>query len=495
MSAEDKNGFDDLILGKMESFEAGLESNSWELFEQKLDAANMDPSDSEDAFDQAVSEKASQFEPAYAPLTWPKMAFRIDQHFILNPFILRSKLIEFSLLVFCLFLFYQNLQSPAPLQSTGPIALDQSKDIEDAIEHSGLVESGDEKQIHLDSDPNIVEPAIVFDDQVELFEPIISSNSEEQAEFSLVGTHAIMLASVQGQNLSSASREIMSGLTSVVAASNSIVEDKPHLLASIETTSPSLLEISAPSNVLNKGIQLPGKTSILRFSMFGAPDLLEIITPEFSIGRDVYAESKSYSLSYSSGFTAGFNKGNWEVETGLVYHAKNYQPVPVLFFNGSVDQGLYGEGFKRIEFNMLGIPLNLKYSFLNKGNWRFYALGGVSAQMVLQSNYYVADQEGFESSSFHPTPVNQGENGSRFTGLDALPVPGGLFEGGSLWDNTLLSANAAVGAERFVTSNWSIFAQPMYQRSILSLNGEGLGPNKDRIHTYSIRMGLRVSLF
>lgn len=69
--------------------------------------------------------------------------------------------------------------------------------------------------------------------------------------------------------------------------------------------------------------------------------------------------------------------------------------------------------------------------------------------------------------------------------------PEGLFDGGSLRDNYYLTANLGLGAERFLSSKWSIFLQPNYQHYLMS---EGIGVNKDKFYTFSIYLGTKFSL-
>lgn len=234
----------------------------------------------------------------------------------------------------------------------------------------------------------------------------------------------------------------------------------------------------------------------VRIGMMGSSDYNRIITPPVRVNTDIVALDQ-YALGYSGGITVGFESGRWEVETGFLYTAKRYYPLQVLYVEGSLTDGLIGGGIKQNEFDMMQVPLNFRYNFLTRNRWRIYGLLGASVHVVAQSNFYIADIQGFETDTFRPGSNDGGRNGEEEERPKVLETQAiqnqGWLEGGGLLENSSLGINIGAGIERYMSPRWSLFGQPTYHHSILYPN-KGLGPLSDRIHTMSLFMGIKVRL-
>lgn len=262
------------------------------------------------------------------------------------------------------------------------------------------------------------------------------------------------------------------------------------------------------SNDLNESIALRrssrySKASRLSFSMFGSTDINRIYTPAYEAGPRSAFDRTTVSVpafdrlqsGYSGG--VGFSYGlvkRLELETGLLYTAKQYQARPVVYVVGSVQEGFFGEGLKDIEMNIAAIPVGVRYDLYRRSGWRVYAGAGASLQVVLESNYTVADQSAFRTSSFNPSPSSpDGPGALKSTGLNAKNLEGGLLQGGAFADNSFLTASGSLGLERRFSSGLSFFVQPTYHHSVFYFS-KGLGPDYERLHTLSLFSGVRVRL-
>ncbi len=237
-------------------------------------------------------------------------------------------------------------------------------------------------------------------------------------------------------------------------------------------------------------------------SMFGGAEINYIQTPEAPAGPTsefdrtplILPGYYRYAGGYTGGVTVAYGKGRIELETGLIYTAKQYQARQVLYVTGSVQDGFRGEGIKDIEMNIAAIPLNLRYDLFRNSNWRFYGGLGGSMQVVLDANYSVAGQDAFRSTRFNPLPADvDGSGVLKSIGLSSKNLAGGWLQGGSITDNTFFAASASLGVERSFHSGWSFFAQPTYHHSLLYLS-KGLGPDNERLHTFSVYTGVRIRL-
>ncbi|GDX45417.1 hypothetical protein LBMAG24_07440 [Bacteroidota bacterium] len=194
------------------------------------------------------------------------------------------------------------------------------------------------------------------------------------------------------------------------------------------------------------------------------------------------------TIRNSSGFHLGFllSEGAKRLETGFgfIYANKEYNAPAVTFIQGSLRDGYTTEQLKKIQLNLLQIPVFTRFNIVHKENWRIYATLGATAQVTLSANYFIV-HPGFFPSSVALT----GKSNSVYQNLEE-----GLMQGGTLIDNVYLSMDMGVGAEKMISPRMSIFAQSSYQ-SFVGHVSKGIGPYNDRISTVSFQSGVRINLF
>jgi hypothetical protein len=194
------------------------------------------------------------------------------------------------------------------------------------------------------------------------------------------------------------------------------------------------------------------------------------------------------TIRNSSGFHLGFllGEGAKRLETGFgfIYAHKEYNAPAVTFIQGSLRDGYTTEQLKKIQLNLLQIPVFTRFNIVHKENWRIYATLGATAQVTLSANYFIV-HPGFFPSSVALT----GKSNSIYQNLEE-----GLMQGGTLIDNVYLSMDMGVGAEKMISPRTSIFAQSSYQ-SFVGHISKGIGPYNDRISTVSFQSGVRINLF
>lgn len=194
------------------------------------------------------------------------------------------------------------------------------------------------------------------------------------------------------------------------------------------------------------------------------------------------------TIRNSSGFHFGFllSEGAKRFETGFgfIYAHKEYNAPAVTFIQGSLRDGYTTEQLKKIQLNLLQIPVFTRFNIVHKENWRIYATLGATAQVTLSANYFIV-HPGFFPSSVALT----GKTNSVYQNLEE-----GLVQGGTLIDNVYLSMDMGVGAEKMISRRTSLFAQSSYQ-SFVGHVSKGIGPYNDRISTVSFQSGVRINLF
>lgn len=194
------------------------------------------------------------------------------------------------------------------------------------------------------------------------------------------------------------------------------------------------------------------------------------------------------TIRNSSGFHFGFllSEGAKRFETGFgfIYAHKEYNAPAITFIQGSLRDGYTTEQLKKIQLNLLQIPVFTRFNIVHKENWRIYATLGATAQVTLSANYFIV-HPGFFPSSVALT----GKTNSMYQNLEE-----GLMQGGTLIDNVYLSMDMGVGAEKMISPRTSIFGQSSYQ-SFVGHISKGIGPYNDRISTVSFQSGVRINLF
>ena len=194
------------------------------------------------------------------------------------------------------------------------------------------------------------------------------------------------------------------------------------------------------------------------------------------------------TIRNSSGFHLGFllSEGAKRLETGFgfIFAHKEYNAPAVTFIQGSLRDGYTTEQLKKIQLNLLQIPVFTRFNIVHKENWRLYASLGATAQVTLSANYFIV-HPGFFPSSVALT----GKTNSVYQNLEE-----GLMQGGTLIDNVYLSMDMGIGAEKMISPRTSIFAQSSYQ-SFVGHVSKGIGPYNDRISTVSFQSGVRINLF
>lgn len=523
---EKNKDFDRLIKQKLEHLQTDLEQDSWALFEQHLDTSEAGrPTPADQAFDQFVFSQLHQMEADYQPGNWKLMAARLDEEFSFARKLIRYKVLELSLLLLLFFTIFQLLPlyqnyapfapKDTPANQSGP-----SIDREDVTDPLQAAPADDPAQKDYRPQANLETESTTTNRLAEANHATSDANAGAQSSGSASlpesrpATSSSANQDDQRQPLFRPTDRLSTFPLPLIEATIKHRTQDPLLLQLIQTTrentalsatdqqsSLAMASFSPLASTLFQPLEYYRKLGIskddikplnqphLRFGTAGAVNYDRIITPPTEIKRDSSISDDRYSLGYGGGFTIGFEWKRWEIETGMIYMAKKYQPLPIVYFSGNFSQGYYGEGFKSIELNIINVPLHFRYNFLLRNRWRLYALAGGALQFVSQANYYKADQSGFN----FPAPLVPPSGGGT-TSIDSKKVEDGILEGGSLGDNSYLSANLGVGIERYMSERWSIFAQPTYQHSLYYFNKEGLGPYTDRFHTMSILMGIKIKL-
>lgn len=494
--------FDDAIKGKLDQIKVEYNPKSWDLLEQKLGAGDQPPVDNQ-WLDEVVFEKMHGFESQNTMPRWDLMSARLDQEIATRRQFLRRRFMEAVLVLLILFTFVQYFGEQTPGRFINGSAAKQDANDQkiatlsdtDQNTRSNLPATSIPTPNELQNSTNFNQVAkirnasqiklpgtnIGFQDRAFTKMPLKENNvptipgislqqeqpsSLEQKTISLTDQTSSTEAPISQLDLITALDRL-----EIMELKNKDTEEYPFLISPVNG---------------NRGFYV---------SMFGSLDYNHIVTPPTMVEGQMLEGFDRYELGYGGGIMAHWEMDRLEIGTGVIYSAKEYTPRPVIYLNGNLKDGYYGEGFKFVELNMLQLPFNVRYNVLRRNKWRAYATAGLSLHLTLQANFYVADEKGFDLPLPTRPPSQAPGGGVTNTPIDekASILTGGILEGGSIIRNSYATGNLGVGIERFVTERWSIFTQPTYQYSLKNMR-RGIGPDQDRINTMSIFMGVRVKL-
>ncbi len=477
------NDFDDQIRDALGDFKANYDDNSWDMLMGKM---MVDPElsgelEQIEEFDQAVKSQLDKVEnPKPTAASWDVMAERIKQEFSLRRRLLRYKVAEIALVLLAIF----TLVNHFPNQVNGSF-----KNIKEKIANKkhALAEYRDafflkKKEQHVENSTterliveNTAKKEIREKKNTEIT-PVVKSTSEVVFNQTSITQQEVALIDPPQEF----------AIAEITAVAPEEEFDSRKLLAEINSLdNDPLSEINFEKKKF-KGKSLVAKIfspiKQVRVSMFAGSDFNYIETP-----YDEIFELEQYSRlseGYQAGVTIGFKNKNVEVVTGGIYARKDYEPrIPTEYLN-SLPGPPIAVKFDRIQLNMLEIPLNFRYSYLNKTRWKFYAQTGTSMHIALLADY---DRSNISDLFMFASP---GEPAPK---LEEKEFKDGLLEGGSFEENSYFTANLGLGAEYLLNPRWSIFMQPSVKAYMLPGFNNGLGPNQDRISSFSLVTGARVT--
>ena len=497
----DKPIADQLALQHLQDFEPDVPANSWNMFAEKLQAAEVAELSNTLAFDEFVRENLESVEGGQEN-HWPLMRRRLDEVFTLRGKVYRYKLAEVALML--LLLWTVGLYLPLPKDSDVPAdlnstqaALDQNvnpiaADANDAI--ATTVEEISTQEIEEGIANEASEPTA---DQAE------PSRLPEQGAASIAIpytadqnnlTTVLPIESVDPALLTEEALQV----DPLPAIAENMIGDgsNPELVSYFNALHPvARLNLRPNAGLTGLGIGSAAeiarrRNSSLQVGMVSGADWNWIYTPEDPVfGTGAYFQD---SVGFSAGVLLNFQRGRWTVETGGVYAFMSYRPVTPTLQYGTFDY-LVTESFEGIALEQLEIPLQFRYELLPENKkWNFYVQTGASAHVVLKSIYEIRSQAARSDESNRKPTVQEAEDLKSQSILSEKEFPDGVFEGGKLFENSYLSGTLGFGMERHLSHRWSLFMQPQLK---YQLPFGGFGPNNDRFHSISFRLGTRVTVW
>jgi hypothetical protein len=459
--------FDDFLRSRVAGMSASSNNTGWDTFREKLYAEEQEQHPGEDLFDQLIKNKVSAYNPTGLHRNWSMLALRLRLILRREKQLFAAKALEFISVVLLLLVINKDFI----LENTVPITC--------CPEHANRAQTttktgSDIKESFL--------PGVMAEVDQEISRPqiLLPAESETVSIEPLPTTGLLPLLN---------SHVVQSQVNQVDLSFKA--EGAPSIVSPLPAS--SIGEISMPRRKQAGQILRFKSRPFVSLSMIGSSDINRIMTPLYMENEDIIPSSDRLSLGYSGGFSIGVGRQRFTLESGLIYTAKQYLARPVIYVTGSTADGFHGEGLTDIEMNMISIPVQVRYDAISRHRWNVYGLVGSALMISLENNFAIADQDAFISSQFNPPPGGSHGPVTKSTGLQNRNLAGGVLQGGAFRDNSYATINMGIGIERKFLEGWSLFVQPSYHHSVLYFS-RGLGPELDRIHTFSIFSGIKLRL-
>jgi len=479
--------FDDIIKGKIDNLITGNSNESWAAFESKWDAANSNSDSENQAFDSLIKNKMVKHHQPYNTGHWLQMKEHLKIIEERKNTIFVTKILEFAAIFLIVFTFshLSNLINFDPSETTS------HKDQFANIQPNKLQKVAQKTVINFENKQQNILLTKSEENNVLKQDILVSTNPELPVEknMSFLSTNLDKLdvdprtaiVAFQQAEFESIRKILSPGLNEIVHIdAKEINRDDLNAVKSLP-----LSQILNPESEMAMifPLKLSHSYPSTKFAIaaYASGDINLINTPFDKLYSLASYNKEALNNSYGVNFSA--KKSNLEIETGLGYAHRQYQPRLITEAFGQFADHYFEKSLKKISYDIASVPLNIKYHFINHTNWSAYLMAGAALNLILDAKYDIN-----ETLRQGKPPVG------RFTPeqarLDEKPFITGILNGDNFKDNYFASIGFGFGIEKKILNNTSIYIQPSYQRQILSAD-IGIGPNKDKIHTSSLQFGVK----
>jgi len=519
-----ENNFDQHIKNQIEGFQIDFDKSNWDAFNSRLDREfGAETTTSEDlSFDNEISKKLTSQKATYNASHWAQLLERLEVEDSIKNRLISLTIMEVTAIFLVILAIwnwkgaeYFNKQKENNAANI-PVAavIHENLNTESESSFNALLEQEKTNTIvPTENATSSVDATSINDlvDDVKVSEKIRSeintsiNNSGRSVTFvesnhtsynnevqSIISTNTSNNKVQSGSNdllLSKKKTDVFNG--NLLAGSESQKVDAT-LRHQSEETSVSMLgnnqyvslnqeESLNPMHVLIDIKKSERKRFQLAAGLVGSLDAYLIRSPD----DPVYPYPSYYTDS--KGLTGGgifsARSKSVEIEFGLLYSSVEYAPRKINE-NYSSRGRYYTTSLENILFNVISVPVNIKLHFNMNPKSSFYLSLGSSYNAIINSNFNITNTE-------IAAPLNPvADPFEKEPDLNKKPQIPGALEGGSLLENTFITADVGIGYQHAISSRVNLFVQPTLHTHFSG----GIGPNGDRLHKISLFAGAKYNL-
>jgi len=487
------NNWDKIIEDKLKNLDVPYTAGTWDALEKRMNHADR----ANEKFDDAMRKRLSDIDLNYQPTYWEMLAQRLEEEASLRNHFIRYKASEVLLVFLLLITFVQFFPSKSTDRTTTTLSTIASNDTNEKYEE----------------DQNAISftPSNILTEKASLIPIPPKSGGLVQQE-----TSANALIATEKQEDS----DILVLPINTVEEFLYKVENAEFYVEHIDVAAIPTAQLSplaiAKGDILTLPISLPkATTKTLQIGMFASSNVDHIQTPYEEI-FDLKPASR-LNLGYSGGVSLTWSSDNDRVawETALIYTHKEYTPANRAALFTSRANNLNVEALKDIELDIVQIPVYLNYYVKpasTSSKWKVYVSGGGALNLTVDADYYVGKISATSLSirngnvledqfEFEDWQLNKFEQNATTSNADpeskVLKEKGlssGLFNKGSLKENTYFTVSGGVGIEYILNERHTIYGQPTYRKHLNFSKIRGIGPDNDRINGLELIVGVKTYL-
>lgn len=477
---------DKKIQDLFKDYHVDYDPHSWSAMEEKIDTQL----DQTEQFDNNIQEKLRTYKEPYDHTTWPQMESRIQDHMAMQKKILTTKFLE--VLVIVLLIFSVSHYSHAPILPKKKIHFAELN-----AQHPKVNETNPIRTLALTPIPaettDILSQENFAGNQLIDVDPdskdtnalkiIAQSSAHEVIEDLYLATKISGSEVNDGDgNFTNIDHDDAYAINQEIASDNlekitsGLTDNK--VISALHQDIPALtykrtVDLDIPMDLLTpvppKREKFVSLASSMDLNMVSRPFDFQLLQDPINYG----------AMGYSFGILYASKIGRHELETGILFsqHSTNPNQTEKI----SIENSYYDREFYLQKFDLFKIPLDAKYHIIDREESNFYVSIGIDLHIIGNATYKFSDR--LKSGS--PKPESKIKN--RSTLEQRKNLKGGLFDGGSLENNSFVNVGAGIGyIKNFGTI--SLFTEASYKHHIFATK---LGPNNENINTFSIKTGVR----
>ncbi|MEP7321330.1 MAG: outer membrane beta-barrel protein [Saprospiraceae bacterium] len=489
---EDKSA-DDLVKKAFKDFKVEYNPETWDALEQKISQNTPEPILTS-RFDKEVSNSLKSVKRKYDAASWPRLAARIEAEEVYLKHYYRAKVVEALLFLFLVVTIFQitksewfnkDLNSENFSAVTGINATFNDEFSAQNL-NSGSMSTGDIRSGIHSSGLNGINLKNSASQQMEkLFNSIThftgSSLNNINLQGKIQGRTPIEVSLLQNPNdfkalLFTNERTIEDEISSLSLASLSTAKQMPAAL--LEKNNPILINDWAILSVPDLS-KKPIEKGQWRVGMYARADYNEIKLPAQTIyigNPNPFSAKTVKSKGYAAGFKATYIHEHLGFETGLGYANRSYAPNRRYF-----GEKYYNYNFANIEYNIIELPVFLRYGTNSINRLNSYVQVGFNANIIAQAIYDVKAEYRSVGARGSGNVQDDQYQLSRFK------------EAFSKFDKrrALMYAQGAAGLDWKANQNVNIYTQLTFGQQLFS---KQIGPNFDQAKSLSLELGLRTKI-
>ncbi len=475
-----QNNFDEQVRKAVENISSDYQPNSWDLLEQRLDEALPPQADSsvnnsaEDEFDNIIRQKIGNKTPQYRPNHWVIMSSLLDEHQSIGAWLRRNRVLEIGLTALFLFTFVNVFYIPNQLNN-GFLVKNEKNTTKENINQPFIAKQEAPLNSNLDNSEkssgvfnflkaNFSDKSFGSSQQIKSPIQIFSEKNNIAVKNKLEINNQVIISNKEAFTPVFPKKEKTIALENLPILSLKNIETDKNTLAFIQKTTKKT------------------KKWQTYFGIFAMANINQVKTPDAYFFGSYIPEFLQYRYGQGLGFTLGANRGRYSFETGLFFDKKIYAPADVrLEKSSNISANAHLEKLEDIKINSVQIPIQFSFDVVKRKRWSAFALLGATTHIIMQAKY--DKSRSFVGYAFRPIPTIEPE-----LEIAKPKYDDGLLAARTFSGNTYGSVNAGLGATYKITPRWSMLGQAKYQ---YFLPLDGIGPNSDKINTYSFWLGLR----